>query len=92
VKELLDRPGQVALGSADEALLDQALEDAVGDPACALDRPELVVVLDRAQPLDEAPAGNRLDRATAKGLVAGVRNEIGLEADSPREPVRKVGE
>src|SRR5439155_27117976 len=92
VKELLDRPRQVPLAAADEALLDEPVEDAVGDLTRPLDRAELVVVLDCAQPLDQTASWNGLDGATTNRPVAGVRPEIGLEADAPRHPARAIGE
>ena len=93
VEELLDRPGNVPLGAADEALLDEPLEDAVGDLTRALDRGELVVVLDCAEPLDEAATRNGLDGAAPERLVSRcIRDEIRLEADAPGQPVREIGE
>ena len=90
VEELLDRPGDVALGSTDEGLRDQALEHPIRDLAGSPDRRELVVVLDCAQLLDEPTAGNRLDRAAAKRLVSGVGDEVGLEADRAGQPVGEI--
>src|SRR5207247_6473582 len=70
VEELLDRPRDLPLGPAHEGLVDEPLEYAVGDLARALDRRELVGILDRTEALDEAAPRNGLDRAVAERLVA----------------------
>lgn len=90
VEELLDRPRDVALGAADEALLDQPFEDTVGDLACLLQRGQLALVLHGSERLDQAAARNRLDRPTAQGLVAAEGDEVGLETDRTGEPFREI--
>ena len=92
VEELLDRPGDLTLGAADERLFDEPLEHAVGDLAGPLDGGELVRVLDRTESLHETPPRHGLDRAATERFVAGVRDEVGLESDRPRQPVGKVGD
>src|SRR5712691_2601764 len=91
VEELLDRPRDIPFGPPYEGLLNQPLEDPVGDLTRALDRSELDVVLDRTKPLDETPPRNGLDRATPQSLVTGVRDEIGFEPDGPRQPAGEIG-
>src|SRR5438552_17611025 len=66
VEELTDRPGHVPLPPTDEGLVDEPLEHPVGDFASALDRRELLLVLDRAEPFDEAATGHLLDGAHAR--------------------------
>jgi hypothetical protein len=90
VEQLLDRPGDIALGPADEAFVRESLEHAVGDLAGALDRGQLLFVLDGAQPFHEAAARDGLDRPVAKHFVPGVWDEVGLEADRAREASRKI--
>ena len=64
VQELLEAPGELALGAADDvALVGEALERRVRDLGRPPDRVELVLVLDRAQLLDEAVARDGLDPA-----------------------------
>ena len=78
MQELLEAPGQFALGSADDvALVREALERDVGDLRRPPDRVELVLVLDRAQLLDEAVARNgRVDPARMKTRVMLEANEV----------------
>src|SRR6266508_3205014 len=83
VEELLNRPRDVPLRSADERFLDETLVHPVGNLAGSLDRAELFLLLDRAQLLHQTATGNRLDRAGAQRLGTGVRDEVSLEADSP---------
>lgn len=90
VEELLNRPREVSLGSADEAFLDQTGVYAVGDLAGALDRAELFLVLDGAQLLHQSATRHRLDRAGAQRFVADVGDEVGLEADPPRQTFHKI--
>ncbi len=78
MQELLEAPGELALGAAhDVALVCETLERDVGDLRGPTDRVELVLVLDRAQVLDEAVARNGLD-------PAGVETRVALEAERDR--------
>src|SRR4029453_17183111 len=90
VEELLDRPGELTFWTADEALLDQALEHAVCDRASALDRLEFRFLFDSAQALNKAPPRHGLYGPRAQGLVAGVRDGVSLEADRAGQPARKI--
>jgi hypothetical protein len=82
VEELLDRPGELPLGAAQERLLDEPVEHAVGDLTRTPDRSQLGGVLDRRSPRRRR-AADGLDRATTQRLVTGVGDEVGLETDSP---------
>ena len=83
VEELLHPPGEVGLGLADEvAFVDEALERDVRDLRRPADRVQLVLVLDGAQLLDEAVAGNRVDSSSVQPRVAFVVSEV------PSKPMR----
>ena len=92
VEELLDRPRDVELRPADEALLRKALEHAVRDLAGPPDRNELVLVLDGTQALDEAAARDGLDRSRPERLPPGVRHVVRLEADPTGQPLGEIPE
>jgi len=81
VQELLHPPGDLPLAATDERLACQRLERAVGGLAGAADQLDLALVLDRAQPLDEAVRGPELDAAVAQPLPGGVGERAGLEAE-----------
>src|SRR6266508_152921 len=59
VEELLNRPRDVPLRSADERFLDETLVHPVGNLAGSLDRAELFLLLDRAQLLHQTATRNR---------------------------------
>src|SRR3954447_26843602 len=90
MKELLDRPRNFAFRAPDEALLRQALEHPVGQLAGTSDRRELLLVLDRPQPFDEASPRDGLDCAGAERLPRRIGKMVSLEADRPRQALGEV--
>ena len=90
VQELLEAPGELALGPADDAaLVREAFERDVRDLGRAADRVELVLVLDRAQLLDEAVARDRLDPAGVQSASSARSERRRLEADASRRAARR---
>ena len=85
VEELVQPPGELALGAADEPLLGEARIRLARDLAGAADRIQLVVVLDRAQRLDEAAPGDEREPACAQDLPRRVADGVGLEAHGALE-------
>ena len=86
MEELLEAPGELALGAADDVVLvRETLERDVDDLRGAADRVELVLVLDRAQLLDESVTRNGLD-------PAGVETRVMLEAERGRLEPDLAGE
>ena len=73
VQELAQPPRDLALAAPDPRLRGQRLEAAVGDAARALQLRDLLVVLDRAQLLDEAARRHELARALGERLPLRVR-------------------
>ena len=90
VEEHLDPPRELALGTTDELLLGELLVDPVRDPGRSADRPELRIVLHRAQGLDQAAARNELRAARGERLPRGVRERARLEADPAGEELGEV--
>jgi hypothetical protein len=90
VEQLLHPPGQLALGPAGEGLGGETSVRLARQRGGPPDRVELGRVLDRAQLLDEAAARDEVEPAGAQGLVARVREVVGLEADAPVEELREV--
>ena len=80
-------PGDLALAAADEAdLAGEPLEDAVGDRARPAQRVELALVLDRAQPLDEAGARHEVEPVRRRSAST---SEYGsTSASNPIRPER----
>ena len=84
VEELLEAPGELALGAPDDvSLVGEAFERGVRDFRPAPDRVELVLVLDRAQLLDEPVARDGLDPARVEPRIALEGERRRLEADLP---------
>ena len=86
VEHLLQPPGDLGLGAADELLLGESFVGGVGDARRAADRRELILVLDRAKPRDDAGDGQKLDPVTGDRLVSGDSDVVCLEGD------RRLGE
>ena len=78
----LDPPHELALGAAAEPLFRERLEDLVGERARAAHGLDLLVVLDRAQRLDEARRREGVDSGVGERAVAGVR-QVGLLEPDP---------
>src|SRR5262245_32177622 len=89
VEELVQPPGQLALGSPDERLVREALVGLARDLPRPADRVELAVVLHRAQRLDEAAARYEVEPAAVQRLPARVADGVGLEADAALEQLRE---
>ncbi len=92
VDELLEPPGELALGPPDPGLAAQCLERRVGRMGRAAQRVELLLVLDRPQPLDEPRARHQLEPAGGERLVARVAQVRRLEAVPAGEPLADVGQ
>ena len=85
VEEPPQIPCDLALGSADELHLGEALEDAVGDRARVAEDVELALLLDRAQRLDETDVRHEFEPAALECLEVGVDDVRRLEADRSRQ-------
>src|SRR5258707_5124277 len=86
MQQVAQPPGDLALAAAHERLSSQGLETAIGDPARLRDLRDLLVVLDRADPIDETARRNELGSPRTEALPLNVREDIGLELHPPRQP------
>jgi hypothetical protein len=91
VEEGLDPPGELAFRTADELLLGEPLVDPGRDSGRRSNRAQLRLVLDRAQALHKAAAGDQVSVARGQGFPRGVGGRARLEADRAREEAREVG-
>jgi hypothetical protein len=92
VHELPQPPRDLLLGLADPRLGRERLERPLRRARRAPDRRELAVVLDRAQPFDEAGRRHELEPARRQVLVLRVRQRVGLEREPPAELLGDVAD
>ena len=79
----LDPPGELALAASGEPLLRERGEHLVGERARATHPRDLVVVLDRAERLDEPGGRDRVDARVDEVAIERVREVLLLELDPP---------
>src|SRR5919206_816397 len=88
-EELVQPVRQLALAPADEALLREPVVRLARDRPRAADRVELLLVLNRAQRLDEAAARDEVEPARPQGFPLCVSHRGRLEADASVEQLRQ---
>ena len=91
-QEPLEVPRELGLGPADERALCEALERAIGNGARAPNRVQLLLVLDRAQRLDQVALRLGLEAPRAQHLELADRQVVALDRPGAVEEPRDVAE